>query len=101
MDELQAEDIAGADAGDALEVLRPGLEDAAEGLELPERLPGRPLAVPARRAERQQELDDLVVQERGQAPVEELLPQAVPMSVPVRDPLRLFRPPGRPWPSCY
>ncbi len=69
--------------GNALEVLRPGLEDAAESLEFPQGLPGRPLAVPPGRPERQEELDDLIVQEGGQAPVEELLPQAVPVPRPL------------------
>src|SRR5665647_564205 len=79
VDELQAEDVPGPDAGDALQVFGTGLEDPAEGLELLERLAGRPLAVPPGRAEGQQELDDLVVQKGGQPPVEELLSQAVPM----------------------
>ena len=69
--------------GDALEVLRPGLEDAAEGLELLQGLPGRGLAVPPGRAQGQEQLDDLVVQEGGQAPVEELLAQAVPVPLPL------------------
>src|SRR4030042_1579071 len=46
VDELQAEDVPGADPRDPLGVLRAGLAEPAEGLEFPQGPAGRRLAVP-------------------------------------------------------
>ena len=61
--EPDAERVVRPDALDLLELLRRRLEDAAQGLEAPDALLGRRLAVAPGSAEAQQQLDDLVVGE--------------------------------------
>lgn len=82
--ELQTEDVPGPDAGDPLELPGRRLEDPPEGLELPERGAGRLLAVAAGRPQGQKKLDDLVVQEAGEAGPEEFFAEPGPVAGGVR-----------------
>ena len=80
LDESEAEDVVGPDAADLQQVAGRSLQNAVKLLELPQRVLGRFLAVAPGGAERQEELDDLVVQERHEPALEELLAQ--PTAVP-------------------
>ena len=63
VDQVEVEGVALADAGDSGELVHGGGEDAREGLEAFQGLPGRELHVPAGRAHGEEELDDLLVGE--------------------------------------
>ena len=83
LDQADAEDVVGADAPDPLQIAGVGLQDAPQGAEFPERPAGRLLAIPAGRAQGQQKLDDLVIQEGVQPGLQEFLPQPPPVPVPI------------------